>query len=123
MTLPWILGSREMRHGGAVDGQVGIQPARRVPAGSVRTAACRRRLYADGSASSAGVPTAAWPQAGWRSKLVVEAARPTEQSSASDQGSGAGAVLSPRAVCGMRLCADQLAEHHGCLVSHETLRG
>src|SRR5450755_1012558 len=75
MTLPRVLGSREMRHGGAVDEQARVQPARRVAAGSVGTAACRRRLCADGSASSAGVPPAAWAQAGWRSKLAVEAAR------------------------------------------------
>src|SRR5271167_4069599 len=76
MTLPRVSGSREKRHDGAVDEQTGIQPARRVAAGSVRTAACRRRLCADGSdgsASPTGVPSAAWPQAGWRSKPAVEA--------------------------------------------------
>ncbi len=35
----------------------------------------------------------------WRSKLAVEAARPTEQSSASDRGSHPGTVHRPRAVC------------------------
>jgi hypothetical protein len=32
MTLPRVLGSREMRHGGAVDEQARVQPARRVAA-------------------------------------------------------------------------------------------
>ncbi len=41
MTLPRVLGSRERRHGGAVDEQAGVQPARRVVAGSVGPAAGR----------------------------------------------------------------------------------
>jgi hypothetical protein len=37
MTLPRVLGSRKVRHGGAVDEQARLQPARRVAAGSVGT--------------------------------------------------------------------------------------
>ena len=124
MTLPRVLGSREKRHGGAVDEQARVQQARRVVASSVGTAACRRRLWADGPASATGFSSAAWAQAdGAPSLLSRRRGKPSNHRLPTEVRALALSYIRERyADFGPTFAAEKLAEDHGCSVSHETLR-
>jgi hypothetical protein len=113
VTLPRVFGPRARRHGGAIDEQARVQPARGVVAGSVRpSAGCRlvfrllRNLKQDGAASllskRRGKPS--------NHRFPVRAL--------------ALSIIRDRyADFGPTFAAEKLAEQLGCSVSRETLRG
>src|SRR5664279_6380405 len=107
MTLLRVSGSRERRHGGAVDEQAGVQPARGFVAGSVGGPAGRGCLHADRSAAASGVSSATWPQAGRTDVRTLALSIVRER----------------YADFGPTFAVEKLAELHGCSVSRETLRG
>ena len=124
MTLP-RLGFREKRHGGAVDEQARVQPARRVVAGAVRQATGCRCLCVDRSPPASGVPPfAGLKQDGAPSLLSKRRGKPSNHRLAAKVRALALSLVRERyADFGPTLAAEKLAELHGCLVSRKTLRG
>ncbi len=87
VTLPLVLGSREMRHGGGVDEQAGVRSARGAAGGAIRPAACCRCVRSDRLAATSGVSTAARHQTERCCEFAVDAPRQTQQPSAAGGGS------------------------------------
>ncbi len=98
VTLPLVLGSREMRHGGGVDEQAGVRSARGAAGGAIRPAACCRCVRSDRLAATSGVSTAARHQTERCCEFAVDAPRQTQQPSAAGGGSYAGFVARARSV-------------------------
>src|SRR3984893_1828299 len=126
VTLPRVLGSREVsRGGGVVDEQAGVRPSGRAVAGSVG------RLRVSDACVLIGLQRrqvfrllSGLKQDGATSLLSKRRRRPSNHRLAAEVRTLALSIVRERySDFGPSLAAEKLAEHHGCSVSRETLRG
>jgi hypothetical protein len=122
---PRASGSREVRHGGAVDEQARVQPARRVVAGSVGpSAGCRCLHIAVLRRRQVFRLLRDLKQDGAASLLSKRRGKPSNHRFPAEVRDLALSIIRDRyADFGPTFAAEKLAGQHGCSISRETLRG